>query len=669
MASEEEIIEEEFVSNEFEYIEDEETFIEETVVTADLMGGSQEIPVDGEAVDDEESYYDEVVMISDRVKSTAEAPATTSFQEQEEDQDGEVVTTERLEVEASDSDDSREVEVLEETIEPPPQHATDESNSWMGPDDEEEYGTSQFGITPKRTNRRNEQDFSMKGMMNNIQANPIELSPIKGKAPAMLSDNTLHSGNVENRVESKSESLEKVWTRSLDDSNSATNSWTGEPTSGPIEITDDAENSLHSDDSIARAQKQVQFEGLPDNPPELTVLSSDFAPRVEENNDNDSDFSYETDSDSSYETDSEDLPIAARGAAEGPDRSSFDLERQISTQSLEEAKPKDSKLCIAQILCFASLILVGVAVCLYFFYEFAKDENRPAVQVALPPSVAPTFFMPSFSPAPTSSIPFNDACETAIGPLEPGTDTRGSTASASLDDVDRCEGSSADNFPGVWYYVIGTGGEMMAHTCNNTEIDSQISIFAGPCSNPECLEVSDNYCGRQSAVSWDSEFLTPYFILVQGRNLQRSIGSFELSIEARYNDECRNAINLKTAPRTNSPIIAGQTLEASPNPIVCGGETNASPSVWYRVGGTGGDIAAVLREGTDFNAKISILVGACSSFTCLSQSENGVRQVSWSSVEGEDYYIVVHGEGADDVGNFALQLRSGDASEQQRAPW
>jgi hypothetical protein len=212
------------------------------------------------------------------------------------------------------------------------------------------------------------------------------------------------------------------------------------------------------------------------------------------------------------------------------------------------------------------------------------------VQLPISPSVAPTSIMPSSSSspsAPESSIPRNDICQNAIGPLEPGTNTRGSTENALEDDVDRCVGTSNTSFPGVWYYVFGTGGEMMAHTCNNTEIDSQIYIFAGPCSNPECLEVSDNYCGRQSAASWDSEFLRPYFILVQGRTLLRSIGSFELSIEARYNDECSTAINLEATPRTNGPIVTGQTLEANPNPIVCGEETNTSPSVWHRVRGTG----------------------------------------------------------------------------------
>jgi hypothetical protein len=186
------------------------------------------------------------------------------------------------------------------------------------------------------------------------------------------------------------------------------------------------------------------------------------------------------------------------------------------------------------------------------------------------------------------------------------------------------------------------------------------------------LEVSDNFCGEQSAVSWDSEFQKQYYILVQGRSIQRAIGDFQLSIEARYNDECRDVITLEAYPGANAPnvpIIKGQTLEANPNPFVCNGVVNESPSLFYAVRGTGEELAVIFQGGTDFNPRISVLVGDCSGLSCVAQSGQGDIQLSWASIRDMKYYILVHGETASDVGHFAFQVRSADAVAQGRLPW
>jgi hypothetical protein len=261
----------------------------------------------------------------------------------------------------------------------------------------------------------------------------------------------------------------------------------------------------------------------------------------------------------------------------------------------------------------------------------------------------------------------NDLCIDAIGPLNSGSNIRGTIKDAGVDQVDQC-GNAFKGYPGVWYYVYGTGGEMMAHTCNNTDFDSRILLFAGPCSELECLHINENYCGKQSVVSWKTEFYKPYLILVQGSPaLRGSNESFQLTIESRYNDECNTAIDLVITSRTNGPITKGQTLNANKNLIMCNGIISDSPSVFYRVKGTGSNIFAVLREGTDFNATLSLLTGKCSNLQCLDQSENGGRDLSWSSIESQDYYIVIHGETAKDVGNFDIQIKG--SGEQERSSW
>eukprot|EP00980_Cylindrotheca_fusiformis_P009891 scaffold2189_cov116-Cylindrotheca_fusiformis.AAC.11 len=612
------------------------------------------------------------------------------------------------------SQEEEEGVVLEETVEPTPttnpqtaiDDDTDDDNSWLGPHDERNSKTRDsvvVGInTPRRTNRRNGSSSSSSSsaaaaaaagqavdeLRESLHANPIEgsssnsttSSPRSGEADQQHYQKTPSSSLLDilpprsamdddNRIESRSESVEKVWTTNLLEDPASSPVIIGDPQPSADNFNNDIPEEIieeEEEDSITRAQKQVHFEGLPENPPELTTWSSELAPRGMEENRNgempssSSSSSYETDSSgSSYETDSSD-------SAGGADGSLVDLERQQQEQRLDEAKPRDNKMFIGPVICCAILILVAAAICLYLF---SRDDDRLPVQQGIsPPTIAPTTIsMPTSSLAPTS-YQLNDFCDDAIGPLAPGSDTRGTLAGATVDNADTCDESSVEFLPGVWYYVFGTGGEMMAHTCNNTNIDTRVSIFSGPCSNAQCLEFNDNYCGQQSAVSWNSEFLRPYFILVQGATR----GPFELSIRARYNDECRDAVNLEVAPRSSTPIVMGQTIDAHPNPFICRGVTNNSPSVWYSVLGNGGDMEAVLTEAdTDYNARISILTGSsCSNSICVVPRDGrGTRQVTWSSVEGINYFIIVHGEGANDVGNFGLQLRSGDGSEQRRSPW
>lgn len=96
---------------------------------------------------------------------------------------------------------------------------------------------------------------------------------------------------------------------------------------------------------------------------------------------------------------------------------------------------------------------------------------------------------------------------------------------------------------------------------------------------------------------------------------------------------------------------------------------NESPSLFYSIRGTGEELAVIFQDGTDFNPKISILIGDCSGLSCVTQSEDGSTQLSWPSVQNMNYYILLHGEMASDVGNFAFQVRSADVVSQRRAPW
>jgi hypothetical protein len=228
---------------------------------------------------------------------------------------------------------------------------------------------------------------------------------------------------------------------------------------------------------------------------------------------------------------------------------------------------------------------------------------------------------------------------------------------AGGENVDECQTVSSGGL-GVWYFVIGTGGEMLAHTCNeNTAFDTKITIFTGSCAIPECVEADDDFCGRQSAVSWISNIQQTYWILVHG-NVETGLDpSFQLSVLTRFNDECSIAVGPLKIGNDNPPVI-GDTRAATVNAITCEGQVNDSPSVWYRVRGTGAEMTLNVCEGpTTFGARISLFTGICSDLQCFAQSDGGCV-LNWQSTPFRTYYIMISGLTSTSTGVFGLKVTS-----------
>ena len=282
----------------------------------------------------------------------------------------------------------------------------------------------------------------------------------------------------------------------------------------------------------------------------------------------------------------------------------------------------------------------------------SPPTSKPSAHVTI--TTAPS--TPSSQPTVSIELPVNDICVDAIGPLPSDFSSNfGTIKNAEEDNVDRC-GDILDSGPGVWYYTIGTGGEMMAHTCMNTNFNSKIAIFSGICDKPVCIEANDDFCGSgasQSAVSWNSNYGVIYRILVTG-NPDFEDGSFNLVVGARYNDECSTAIGPLAM---GDPIrVTGSTIEATANEISCDKYTNESNSVWYLVRGTGGDMTVDLCEETSFSIRITILTGSCIEFECVAVSSTDSCILTWKSEISQRYYILIGGQTSDDAGDFSLML-------------
>ncbi len=134
-------------------------------------------------------------------------------------------------------------------------------------------------------------------------------------------------------------------------------------------------------------------------------------------------------------------------------------------------------------------------------------------------------------PAPT-----NDICADAIA-VGVNTSTFGTTFGASVDDdvASTCPGPLFDvtvNSPGVWYTVIGDGGQLRASICNgDLDFLSKLTVYCGDCdSGLECVgAVNNQICALDPAVYWDSQLGVQYRILVHGA-LGHS-GDFRLDVD------------------------------------------------------------------------------------------------------------------------------------------
>ena len=118
------------------------------------------------------------------------------------------------------------------------------------------------------------------------------------------------------------------------------------------------------------------------------------------------------------------------------------------------------------------------------------------------------------------------------------------------------------------------------------------------------------------------------------------------------NDACSNAIALSCGSS-----VTGRTTFASPDGAPsCNAVTNTGKGIWYTIAGTGYPITASLCTGTFFDTKVSVYSGSCASLSCVDANDNFCNtqsQVTWNSVVGTTYYILVHGTAA---GNFTLNI-------------
>ena len=130
--------------------------------------------------------------------------------------------------------------------------------------------------------------------------------------------------------------------------------------------------------------------------------------------------------------------------------------------------------------------------------------------------------------------PPNDLCVDATPIICDLPSIDGTTIDATFDAFPFCD--TSNTAPGVWYSIIGTGGEITVDTCTGTTYDTKISVYTNGCDpvNTTCVGGNDDGCGLQSLVTWISSPGVEYLILVHGYST--NTGDFTLSINCESPD-------------------------------------------------------------------------------------------------------------------------------------
>ena len=258
----------------------------------------------------------------------------------------------------------------------------------------------------------------------------------------------------------------------------------------------------------------------------------------------------------------------------------------------------------------------------------------------------------------------NDHCENPL-PIGCNETVFGNTENSTPDNPP-CRGISGTG-GGLWYSFVGTGEDILVSTCHpGTDYDTYLSIYTSDCDEPICVASNDDSAtcsaSGKSEVSFFAAMGGTYKILVDGLN--GAEGNFQLSITC--GDPCENAI-----PIICTEVVSGNTVNA---PLANGPACGAAPNgkgIWYKFEGNGYciDLTTCWEDNgipTEFDTQISVYEGSCSSLSCIAYNDDaeycnangshpGSSNLSFSSVQGLDYYILVHGKN-NEAGTFFMRL-------------
>jgi hypothetical protein len=189
----------------------------------------------------------------------------------------------------------------------------------------------------------------------------------------------------------------------------------------------------------------------------------------------------------------------------------------------------------------------------------------------------------------------------------------------------------------------------------DAQFDSQLVVYAGSCSNLECVAGNDDgpaYSDYQSALNISTLPGATYHILVHGYSLS-SVGTFTLEVLdptstppddnslGGSNDKCNTAMDVEIGaviPGDTSGTTVEVGLEA------CGGaSTLGAGGLWYSLLGVGNSVLVGVQA--EFDAQVLVFSGRCDVLTCIDGNDDNSAGYEYQAaleldtVAGQVYYI------------------------------
>lgn len=141
---------------------------------------------------------------------------------------------------------------------------------------------------------------------------------------------------------------------------------------------------------------------------------------------------------------------------------------------------------------------------------------------------------------------------------------------------------------------------------------------------------------------------------------------FASTMSTPLNDLCPDATTVSVSTTLSSQSTVGAFVDTNPAGSSCGTSID-SPGVWYQTTGDGSNLlASTCSNETDFDTKISVFSGTCSSLQCVGgnddatcSSGSGLQStIGWQSLSGVDYFILVHGFGGKTMNETTIKQAS-----------
>ncbi|MEJ2596261.1 MAG: zinc metalloprotease [bacterium] len=266
---------------------------------------------------------------------------------------------------------------------------------------------------------------------------------------------------------------------------------------------------------------------------------------------------------------------------------------------------------------------------------------------------------------PANMPPYNDLCENAEI-IKCEEEVLGTTIDATFDEVETC--GVANTGPGVWFkYQVEEPSIVFLNVCEEGDFTANIAVLSGDCVDLACLASAadgEDCSNNTHELKVYAEPGQTYYVLVSSAG--ETDGDFTIEMdcfETAENDLCENAIEIECGDR-----VYGGTRFATHDGISSCATSITAPGVWYKFVATKYRTNLSTCGDAYYDIKLSVFSGSCDDLECVAGDDNGTvgceddAYLTFNTVPGETYYVLVHGEN-DDTGGFYLTLNCPDPPE------